>query len=130
MRAAVIQNGVVVNLIEVASLNFMPGLVATDTADIGDLWNGASFSKPTPVVRVPDTVTMKQARLALLAAGKLADVDAAIAAMTGIEAQAAKISWEYSAVVERRSGLVAALGSAIGLGEGQIDALFIQAQSL
>lgn len=131
MRAAVIQDGVVQNIIEVQSLDFMPGLVAaTDAADIGDRWDGSAFSKPEPVVKVPEVVTMKQARLALLAAGKLADVDTAISAMPATDSQAARIQWEYSAIVERRSSLVASLGSAIGLNDAQIDALFIQAQSL
>ena len=48
MKAAVIENGVVANLIVVNSLDVLPGLVDGEGADIGDLWDGQSFTKPTP----------------------------------------------------------------------------------
>jgi hypothetical protein len=48
MRAHVINNGVVVNTIEVESLDFMPGLVAATEGAIGDLWDGQVFTKPGP----------------------------------------------------------------------------------
>lgn len=80
--------------------------------------------------RVPRAVTMRQARLALLAAGVLAAVDAAIDAMTEPTKSAARIEWEYSGEVQRHNGFVAALGPALGLTEAQIDALFIAAADL
>ena len=48
------------------------------------------------VVLVPKEVTMRQARLALRAAGKLAAVAAAIEAMPSPTKEDAKIEWEYS----------------------------------
>ncbi|MCV6901066.1 hypothetical protein OE165_28940, partial [Escherichia coli] len=54
-------------------------------------------------------VTMRQARLALLGAGKLPAVNAAIAAMQGAQGEAARIEWEYSQEVQRDRGLVSAL---------------------
>lgn len=48
MKAAVIENGVVANLIVVDALDVLPGLVDGEGADIGDLWDGQSFTKPTP----------------------------------------------------------------------------------
>ena len=79
---------------------------------------------------VPAEVTMRQARLALLGAGVLADVDAAISAMPEPTKSAARIEWEYSGAVQRHNGFVAALGPALGLTEAQIDALFIAAAKL
>lgn len=79
---------------------------------------------------VPRAVTMRQARLALLGAGKLAQVDAAIDAMSEPTRTAARIEWEYSGEVQRHNGFVAALGPALGLTSEQIDALFIAAQAL
>ena len=79
---------------------------------------------------VPRAVTMRQARLALLGAGKLADVDAAINGMSEPTKSAARIEWEYSGEVQRHNGFVAALGPALGLTEAQIDALFIAAAKL
>ena len=55
MRAAVIESGFVVNMIEVESLDFMPGLVDGEGGGIGDLWNGQSFTKPAlPALTVSD----------------------------------------------------------------------------
>jgi hypothetical protein len=79
---------------------------------------------------VPSEVTMRQARLALAAAGKLAAVDAAIASLPEPQKSAAQIEWEYSAAVRRTQPLVLALAPAIGLTSEQLDALFIQAAAL
>lgn len=49
MRAALIQNGYVVNVLEVDSLDFMPGLVECKTGNIGDSYvNGSIIPKPGP----------------------------------------------------------------------------------
>ena len=88
---------------------------------------GADLSAPAPV---PASVTMRQARLALLGAGKLAQVDAAIAAMTEPTRSAAQIEWTYSNDVQRHNGFVAALGPALGMTSSQIDALFRAAATL
>lgn len=76
---------------------------------------------------VPAIVSMRQARLALLSAGLLANVDAAIAALPSPQREAAQIDWEYATEVRRASPLIAALGPALGLTDAQIDALFIAA---
>lgn len=80
--------------------------------------------------RAPQTVSMRQARLALLAAGKLADVHAAITAMTGAPGEAARIEWEFSSEVKRSQPLVLTLGAALALTNVQLDALFVAAAAL
>lgn len=86
---------------------------------------------PTPTVGgVPTRVTMRQARLALLGAGKLAAVDAAINGMPEPQRSAARIEWEYSGYVERHKALVQGLAPALGLTSEQLDALFVQAATL
>ena len=75
---------------------------------------------------VPKSVTMRQARLALLAAGLLDTVETAITA-AGL---AAKIEWDYATEVQRSSGLVPAMATALGMTETQIDALFVAAAGL
>lgn len=79
---------------------------------------------------VPQSVTMRQARLALLGAGLLQTVDAAVASMTGPAWDAARIEWEYAATVERNSQLVAGLSAALNLTTEQLDALFTTAATL
>lgn len=87
----------------------------------------AEGNTPMPADSVPTApavVTMRQARLALLGAGLLAQVNAAITAMQGAEGDAARIEWEYAQEVSRDSPLVAALAGELGLTEGQLDDLF------
>jgi hypothetical protein len=79
-----------------------------------------------PAVIVPRQVTMRQARLALLDAGLLQTVKDAVAGMT----EAAQIEWECAAVVDRDSGLLESMSSALGLTDAQLDALFSQAVTL
>lgn len=82
---------------------------------------------PTPV---PAAVTMRQARLVLLGAGLLDDVEAAINALPSPQKEAAKIEWEYSQEVQRHNGFVSVLAPLLGLDEAQLDALFQQAATL
>jgi hypothetical protein len=79
---------------------------------------------------VPAAVTQRQARRALLAAGKLATVNAAIAGMSGAEGEAARIDWEFAASIERASPLVAAMGAVLQMDGAALDALFRQAAAL
>ena len=99
---------------------------------IGSEWRVMSKRPPVPPVpkEVPQSVTMRQCRLQLLAIGKLADVDAAIAALPEPEKSAAQIEWEYAATVERNAPLIGALGPALGLDDAQLDELFIEAAKL
>lgn len=80
--------------------------------------------------KVPASVTMRQGRLALLAAGKLAQVDAAIASLPEPQKSAALIEWNYSNELQRGNAFVATLGAALGLSDAQVDQLFITAAAL
>jgi len=91
-------------------------------------WSGTEWALgPTPV---PESVTMRQARLALLQNGMLSNVDAAINAMASPQKEAAQIEWQYSSMVERHKALVLSLGPALGLTDAQMDQLFITAAEL
>lgn len=79
---------------------------------------------------IPTEVTMRQARLALLAAGKLAGVEAAIASMPEPQRTAASIEWEYGNALQRNNPFVSQLGAALGLDDAGIDALFVEASKL
>lgn len=84
-----------------------------------------------PVVDpVPEVVSMRQARLALLGAGLLAQVNTAVANMPGAEGDAARIEWEYAQEVRRDSPLVAALSVAFGWTAAQLDDLFTEGAKL
>lgn len=95
------------------------------------LADGNTPGPADPVVVPPiKIVTMRQARLALLGAGLLSTVNAAVAGMAGAQGEAARIEWEYSQEVQRDRGLVAALGSTLGLTDPQLDALFVAAHAI
>lgn len=79
---------------------------------------------------IPQEVTMRQARLALLSAGKLEAANNAINALSEPQRTAALIEWEYSQTVQRHKGLTVAIGSALGMSDSQIDQLFITAATL
>lgn len=83
-----------------------------------------------PLREVPQSVTMRQARLALLQAGVLPAVNAAVAAMPGAAGDAARIEWEFSSTVERHRLLVEALGASLGMTAEQLDDLFRTAATL
>ena len=125
-RWVVIEAGVVINAI-VARAE-LPGLtmVQSDDANIGDLYDGETFTTPPPPPpQVPIEITMRQARLVLLGAGLLDDVSTAIAALPSPQKDAAQIEWEYSNALRRDNAFVAMLAPALGLDDEAIDALFI-----
>ena len=85
---------------------------------------------PPPPVVIPQSVTMRQARLALLQSGMLTQVNTAVANMPGAAGDAARIEWEFSSTVERNRPLVQSLTGALGLTESQLDDLFRLAATL
>lgn len=131
-RFAIIDAGRVTNIIE-ADAEFAASIGAIDAtgAAIGDLWDGEAFTPPAPPApEVPQAVTMRQARLALLGAGLLSSVNTAVASMPGAQGEAARIEWEFSSEVRRTQPLVLAMGPMLGLTDAQLDALFVAAAAL
>ena len=101
----------------------------------GHEWVALPYVTPPPVAdiplrNVPDSVTMRQARLALFGAGMLDDIDAAIDSLPSPQKEAARIEWEYATEVQRSSDLVPMMGAALGLDDAALDALFIEAAAL
>lgn len=83
----------------------------------------ATYVLPAPEpIQVPQVVTIRQAKLALLQAGLLDDVDAAAQAD-----RATQIEWEYATEVRRNSPTLLTLQTALGLSEQQVNDLFISA---
>lgn len=134
MRAAIITNGVVSNIIEVNALSDWPGVVDATGAGIGWHYANSAFTAPAPVAPVvPSSVTNYQARAVLTVTpssipGKsLFDlVNSAITAQGGLALQA----WEYANDVARDGPLVISLASSLGVSKAQMDALFIQAATI
>lgn len=87
-------------------------------------------AEPAPAP-VPQSVTRRQARQALLLAGLLDDVPAAITAIPDeTQRRMAQIEWEDSLEFVRTRPLVIQIGAALGLDDAALDQMFITAASL
>ena len=87
----------------------------------------AAYVPPLPEpIQVPQVVTIRQAKLALLQVGLLDDVDAAVAQAD----RSTQIEWEYATEVKRVWPTLLNLQTALGLTDSQIDDLFVLAISL
>ena len=79
----------------------------------------------------PEFVTPRQAKLALLSAGLLDDVEAAIEAIPDpATRRVAQIEWEYAQEVRRDWPLLNAVAAQMGMTSEQIDELFSIAATL
>lgn len=110
--------------------DFVAALVpAGDDVQVGWSFANGEFAAPqAPRAAVPQSVSMRQARLALLAAGQLQAVEDAIDAIPDAETrQATRVDWDYATTVERNSGAVELLAAALNMNEETVDALFTDA---
>jgi len=80
---------------------------------------------PVPTIEVPQSITPRQARLALLQVGLLDDVEALLTLD-----KAMQIWWEYSLEVDRNNPHIVNAGLALGMSESQLNDLFILGASL
>lgn len=78
------------------------------------------------IVNVPQVVTMRQVRLALLEVGLLAVIETAIVSGTD---EAMKIEWEYATEVQRDWDSLIALATTLNMSSVQLDNLFVLASA-
>jgi hypothetical protein len=131
MRAHVVEDGMVVNTIEVDTLDH-PTLHLIDGTVGGIGWRivGGTPVPPDASPRpapVPTSVTNFQARAALIGAALFDQVDAAVRTSGDpIAVQA----WDYANTITRHGTLVNAIGTGLGLTSEQLDDLFRQAATI
>ena len=90
----------------------------------------AQWHPATPAA-VPVSVTPRQAKLALLSAGLLDAVEAAIEAIADpATKRVAQIEWEYAQEVRRDWPLLNQVAAGMGMTDAQIDDLFNLAATL
>lgn len=89
-----------------------------------DAWE-SSQQQPDLQAFVPESVTPRQIRWALNASGLRAMVEGAIASSD----QNTKDAWEFSNEVRRDNPLLTGLAAGLGMTKGQLDDLFIMADS-
>jgi hypothetical protein len=133
MRAHIIDDDIVVNTIEVDSLDFMPRLVAAVAGEgIGWSYDGQTFTPPpappSQPPQVPPAVSKAQGKTALINAGLWSAVLAAVAAIgDATQRQLAEVALHDTGTWERTSPTLNALAFGIGLSDAQLDALFVSA---
>ena len=129
MRAAIITNGVVTNIIEVHALYDWPGCISATGADIGSHYTNGVFTAPAAAApSVPASVTRYQLRTVLRrmpatsGTGTLfTQIDSTLTAQGG-DALAA---WQEATEITRSGTLVNQTGAAFGFTSSQLDDLFI-----
>lgn len=106
--------------------------VEAGDASIGWLYENGQLippPEPEPDPVIPQVVTRRQGRLALLEVGKLDDVEAAIAAIEDpAERRAAEIEYEAD-TWERSNAFLQAMWAQLGGTEAELDDLFVLAAS-
>jgi hypothetical protein len=84
-----------------------------------------------PAAAVPPSVTMYQARYALIDAGRDDDVETTIENIQDqIKKKKAKAAWLTASTVERHSEFTLLIAAALGLTDEQVDDLFIAASQV
>ena len=86
---------------------------------------------PTPTPNVPQSVTRRQAKQALLLAGLLPNVQTIIDAIPDATQKAmVQLEWDESLTFERNRPLLISLATSLGLDSDGLDQLFITANTL
>lgn len=102
-----------------------------DAMGVVEVPDDAPGEEQPPVVPVPQSVTRRQARQALLLRGLLDQIEPAIEALPDeLQRGLALIEWQDSLNFERSRPLVVQIGAAIGLDTAGLDELFIFAATL
>lgn len=133
MKYAYNNNGVLQDVVMThPSIIFQEGyakqfIEVPDDSQNGWLWDGVAVKPPEVLIESKIlSVEMRQARLALLAAGLLDDVEQVIAGA----GRAAQIELEYAQTVQRNHPVIAVVQASQGLSDAEIDALFVSAAAL
>ena len=79
---------------------------------------------------VPDAITPRQLRLALLQRGLLTNVESAVNALPEPQRTGVKIEWEYSSQFLRSHPMVAAIAGALQISAETLDAIFVEGAAL
>lgn len=130
MRWALVIGGSVVNVVESdAQPDVALGLWVADTngeAEPGGGYSLGVFSRARPAV--PTEVTMRQARDVLIDMDLIDAVEAVIEAIEDPKAKRkARSAWDTSSTVQRGNGLLTQIAPILGLSDGELDDLFVEA---
>lgn len=132
MRLALVQDGIVVNVVE-ADEGFSPdnGLLAIPSAEAGPGWryDGKTLAPPHEKLTTPKCVSMFQAREAMRRfptrdGGCLLDTVNRYIDQRRLEQPTLALAWEYAVDIARDGVFVQTLAGAFGLDDAALDELF------
>ena len=105
---------------------------ASHTFTQAEIDDALVVSQTPPAPSVPQEVTPRQFRLAMIQAGVTpANIEAIIAAIPDeTQRLLAETEWDYASSVKRDHPLVAQFGQALGKTDADIDAIFIAAKAI
>lgn len=131
MKAHVIQDGMVVNTIVVDSLDFLPNLISAENGgQIGDSWDGETFTTPAKQTPVPTEITPRQGQIILIRYGLDEAVTAYIDSLSAQEKKEAIADFNFASVWLRDWPLLCTAATALGLTDAQVDQMFIEASTI
>jgi hypothetical protein len=134
MRYAVVQSGLVTNIVEWDGdiTKWNPGsdaeaILDDGTVEIGCAYeNGTFLALPDPEITIPQVVSPRQMKLALYGAGLLDNIEAFVAQAP----RPVQISWEYAVEFRREDPLLNQMAAMLGMNDSQLDGLFSAASSI
>ena len=129
IEGGIVTQGIVMgdeqDMTHIAALGLDGHWVQSDTAGIGWEYAGGEFTQPVAPVVVPQTITRRQGRFALMQAGKLGAAEAIV------KAGGAAAAIEYEAGTwERGNAYLQQIWALLGGSGKELDALFVLAASL
>lgn len=98
-----------------------------DPSRLGAIVESYLAHSPPPA---KNSVSMRQARLALLQSGLLTSINTALETLPGEEGEKARIEWEYATEVDRDWPLVNTLAEHMSITQEQLNDLFDLARTL
>ena len=109
-----------------------------DQAVERDAFTGGDDSKwkiievdDSPAIEVPQVVTPRQMRVALIMSGtSIASIEAMINALNEPDQSIVRTTWEYSTEFKRDNEILNSMAGSLGMTETDIDNLFILAATL
>lgn len=132
-RYALLFGTLVVNVVDADSdwVNaHAPGALLLGPADrVAPRWRrqGGSWVEPDPPPDIPQAITAKQMRRALLDNGYLEQIETIIAGLKEPHRSRLRVDWQNTTEFKRDDPTIAALAPLLGLTDRQLDRLFIAA---
>jgi len=123
MDYAIIRDGIVINTVVIAPGSDWQPPEGCTVLPVDDAINLPRASTPEPV---PEAITPRQLRLALLRRGLLTNVESTVNALPEPQRTGALIEWEYSSHFLRTHPMVAAIAGALQISAETLDEIFVE----